>query len=71
MFVVDDPGPLPDGAPVRAEALFTPSFWHSLDEPVAAPATVDDLLGGWPANERDDKFDEAFVRWRAGTGRTT
>lgn len=72
MVVVDEPLPLPDGTPVLVEPIATPGdFWqaYSLDElarrqGVSAPTTVEDLLGGWPAEERDDDFEQAFRSWR-------
>ncbi len=72
MVVVDEPLPLPDGTPVVVEPIATPAdFWRawSLDElagrqGVCAPSRVEDLLGGWPADERDDGFEQAFRSWR-------
>ncbi len=73
MVVLDHPLPLPDGTPVLVEPIATPSgdFWRafSLDElaqqqGVPTPAKVEDLLGGWPADERDDDFEQAFRNWR-------
>jgi hypothetical protein len=73
MVVLDQPLPLPDGTPVRVEAIIPlpADFWQScsLDElarrqGVPTPGAVEDLLGGWPADELNDDFEEAFVRWR-------
>jgi hypothetical protein len=73
MVVFDEPLPLPDGTPVLVEPITTSAgaFWqsYSLDElarqqGVSAPATVEDLLGGWPTDERDDDFEQAFRTWR-------
>lgn len=71
MVVVNGPLPLPDGTPVLVEPVPAPDFWRllSLDElarqqGVTAPATVDDLLGGWPDEDRDDEFEEALFHWR-------
>lgn len=71
MVVVDIPLPLPDGTPVLVEPIPGPDFWRplSLDElarqqGVSAPATVDELLGGWPEEDRDDQFEEAVANWR-------
>lgn len=68
--VLAQPLPLPDGTPVRVEPVAaTPAdFWQScsLDElaerqGVSAPASPDDLLGGWPTDELDDEFEEALL----------
>ena len=46
-------------------------FWEScsLDElahrqGVSAPGLVANLYGGWPIDELNDGFEEAFRRWR-------
>jgi len=75
MVVLDQPLPLPDGTPVRVEPI-TPTagdFWESrsLDElalrqGISAPGSPDDLRGGWPADELNDDFEQAFLRWREG-----
>ena len=73
MVVLDQPLPLPDGTPVRVESIAPPAadFWRSssLDElateqGVSAPASVEELVGGWPADELNDDFEETFTRWR-------
>lgn len=71
MVVLGAPLPLPDGTPVRVEPIAAVGFWQSLSlrelarqQCVPAPKTVDELLGGWPAEDRDDDFEEAFLRWR-------
>jgi hypothetical protein len=72
MVVVDEPLPLPDGTPVLVEPIARPGdFWRScsLDElarrqGACPPSTVEDLFGGWPAEERDDDFEQAFRSWR-------
>ncbi|HJT36049.1 MAG TPA: hypothetical protein VJ783_28760 [Pirellulales bacterium] len=71
MVVVDIPLPLPDGTPVLVEPIPGADFWRplSLDEltrqqGVSAPAAVDELLGGWPEEDRDDQFEEALANWR-------
>jgi hypothetical protein len=73
MVVLDQPLPLPDGTPVRVEAIAFPpaDFWRSttLDElaagqGVTAPASVEELVGGWPVEELNDKFEQEFTRWR-------
>ena len=73
MVVLDQPLPLPDGTLVRVEAI-TPvptDFWQpsSLDElarrqGVSAPASFEDLLGGWPKDELHDDFEATFLGWR-------
>ena len=72
MVILDQPLPLPDGTPVLVEPIAAAGdFWqsHSLDElakrqGVSAPKAVEDLLGGWPTDERNDDFEEAFRSWR-------
>lgn len=71
MVVLDAPVPLPDGTPVRVEPVALSGFWQPLSleelakqQQVLVPANFDDLLGGWPAEERDDGFEEAVARWR-------
>jgi hypothetical protein len=75
MVVLDRPLPLPDGTAVLVEPIppVSAGFWQScsLDElarrqGATAPATVDDLLGGWPVDERNDDFEEALLSWRKG-----
>jgi hypothetical protein len=73
MVVLDRPLPLPDGTPVRVEPIAPADFWRSvsLDElanrqGVSEPGLVEDLLGGWPADELNDEFEGAFRRWREG-----
>lgn len=65
------PVPLPDGTLVRVEPIAGSGFWAScsLDDlakqqGVVMPATVDELVGGWPVDDRDDGFEEALLRWR-------
>lgn len=73
MVVLDQPVPLPDGTPVIVEpvARSAGTFWHSCSleqlarqQGVSAPAAVEELLGGWPSEEREDEFDQAFRAWR-------
>ena len=73
MVVLDQPLPLPDGTAVVVEPIPSASggFWqsYSLDDlaqqqGVAAPSSLNELLGGWPADELNDDFEEAFLRWR-------
>jgi hypothetical protein len=66
MVVVNEPLPLPDGTPVLVEAVATSTdFWkaRSLDElaelqGVAALQSPDAMVGGWPADELNDNFEE-------------
>jgi hypothetical protein len=73
LVVLDQPLPLPDGTPVVVEPMATVSgdFWrsYSLDElaqqqGVSTPRSLNELLGGWPADELNDDFEEAFQHWR-------
>ena len=72
MVVFDQPPPLPDGTPVLVEAMApVPEFWRpaSLDElarrqGVSAAGSLEDLLGGWPADELNDEFEEEYLGWR-------
>ena len=73
MVVVDQPLPLPDGTPVVVEPIPTASvdFWqsYSLDDlaqrqGISAPRSLNELVGGWPTDELNDDFEEAFLRWR-------
>jgi hypothetical protein len=72
MVILDQPLPLPDGTPVLVEPMTKPAdFWQpdSLDElaerqGVSALRSPDDLLGGWPADEINDSFEEALNAWR-------
>jgi hypothetical protein len=77
MVVLEQPVPLPDGTPVVVEPLgaLPADFWEScsLDElakrqGVSPPRRIEDLLGGWPADERDDDFEQVFRSWREGEG---
>lgn len=71
--VFDQPVPLPDGTPVQVEALAAPpaGFWQApslvelaAHQGVATPTAFDDLLGGWPADELDDAFEQDFRQTR-------
>jgi hypothetical protein len=73
MVVLDHPLPLPDGTPVRVDAVAPEpmDFWQSLSldelakrQGVPAPASVEDLLGGWPVDELHDDFEKTFLGWR-------
>jgi len=77
--VTNSPLPLPDGTAVVVEPISSSSpsdFWQSasLDElarlqGVPAIRSVDELLGGWPADELDDGFESALADWRSnGSG---
>lgn len=35
------------------------------EQGVRPVARLEDLLGGWPAEERDDGFEEALMQWRS------
>jgi hypothetical protein len=73
IVVTNQPLPLPNGTPVRVEPIPPPAdFWRpiSLDElarlqGVSPPASVDELFGGWPADELNDDFEDALASWRA------
>ena len=72
MVILDRPLPLPDGTPVLVEPVgLLSDFWqsYSLDDlakrqGVPAPGRLEDLYGGWPVEERDDDFEQAFRTWR-------
>lgn len=71
MVVLETPLPLPDGTPVRVEPVARGEFWRSpslaelaQQQHVRSPASVDDLLGGWPIEDLDDDFENVFVVWR-------
>jgi hypothetical protein len=56
--------------------LLDGSFWESVSlddlakqQGVAIPRCIDDLLGGWPADELDDEFGETLRRWRESESR--
>jgi hypothetical protein len=53
-------------------------FWQgwTFDQQAAAqgatrPCSLDDLLGGWPEEEKDDQFEEAVAHWRKEDARAT
>jgi len=73
--VVVPEAPLPEGAEVeiRLRETLAPDegFWQGLtfDQQAVAhgitqPCSFDDLLGGWPEDEKDDHFEEAVAQWR-------
>ena len=72
MVVLDHPLPLPDGTPVLVEPMIQATdFWQSFSleelakrQSVPAPPSPDDLVGGWPADEINDSFEEALHVWR-------
>jgi hypothetical protein len=73
MVVLDQPMPFPDGTPVLVEpiSIAPGNFWQSfsLDElahqqGVSMRRSLDDLVGGWPADELNDEFEETLRQWR-------
>jgi hypothetical protein len=80
MIVLKNGVRLPEGTPVKVSIEPTAanagiaangSFFRSatIDELAAAqgitsPCSFDALLGGWPADEREAKFEEAVAAWR-------
>jgi hypothetical protein len=73
MVVLDQPLPLPDGTPVRVEVIAPApaDFWQTCSlhemaqrQGVSVPASLEDLFGGWPADELNDDFEAAFRVWR-------
>ena len=70
-MILDRPLPSPDGTSVHVEpiAVALDDFWRSCSleelarlQGVTTPGRVEALLGGWPADERDDHFEEAFLQ---------
>jgi hypothetical protein len=44
----------------------SPDFLRLAREQGVQPvARLEDLMGGWPAEERDDGFEEALMEWRS------
>jgi len=73
VVVFSEPVSLPNGTPVRVEAIASApiDFWKgatleelALQQGVAAPNVDDDVGGGWPEDELDDGFEDEVVRWR-------
>jgi hypothetical protein len=80
MIVLKNGANLPDGTQVKVSVEQMPtkasleaegSFFRSptMDELAAAqsvtsPCFFDELLGGWPEEEKEDKFEEAVAAWR-------
>ncbi len=73
VVVFDVPVALPDGTAVRVEPITSApiEFWAgaSLDQlaerqGVAVAIADEDMVGGWPADELQDGFEDAVVRWR-------
>jgi hypothetical protein len=72
VVIFNQPVPLPNGTAVRVEPVLTePGFWESpsLDElarrqGVAAPKSIEEMIGGWPDDEIDDGFEKAVAFWR-------
>lgn len=71
MVVLGSPLPLPDGTPVRVEPIAEAEFWQSLSldelaqqQGISAAGSFEELVGGWPAEDRDDDFETSVLRWR-------
>jgi hypothetical protein len=73
LVVVDQPLPFPNGTPVRVELVpgAVAGFWQSLGldelaarQGVAAIKSTSQLLGGWPADDLDDGFEDSVRQWR-------
>jgi hypothetical protein len=78
MIVLKNGASLPDGTRVKVSIAPTKKnigdvgkFFHSatIDElaaaqGVSAPCSFDDLLGGWPDSEKDDRFEDTVADWR-------
>jgi hypothetical protein len=73
VVVFNDPVSLPNGTPVRVEAITCAvvDFWNgatleelAAQQGVAAPKGNEDVGGGWPEDELDDRFEDEVVRWR-------
>jgi hypothetical protein len=70
--IFDEPVSLPEGTPVRVETVcLTTDFWQSVSlgelarrQGVAAPRADEEVLGGWPADELNDGFEDAVRSWR-------
>jgi hypothetical protein len=71
--VLDRPLPLADGTLVRVEPISgaPADFWQSFSlnelaarQGVSVPGGIDDIVGGWPADEVDDDFAAVSTRWR-------
>jgi len=52
--------------PVTYADFWRPSTLGELaaGQGVSAPASVEELVGGWPADELKDHFEDAFTAWR-------
>jgi hypothetical protein len=73
VVVFNEPVSLPNGTPVRVEAITSAvvDFWNgatleelAVQQGVAAPKADEDMGGGWPEDELDDGFEDEVVRWR-------
>jgi hypothetical protein len=73
VVVFTEPVPLPNGTPVRVEAIVAApvDFWKgatleelAAQQGVAAPKGDDVISGGWPEDELDDGFEDVLARWR-------
>lgn len=59
--------PRPASSPASL-AISAPSpdvFQLAREQGVVPVERLEDLLGGWPSEERGDGFEEALVRWRS------
>jgi hypothetical protein len=76
VVVFPQPVSLPNGTPVRVEAVLPlprTDFWEScsLDElarrqGVSVPRSMEEMQGGWPDDELADGFENAVRTWREG-----
>ena len=73
VVVFGEPVPLPNGTPVRVEAVpgATAGFWECLSleelarrQRVRQAESAEEVLGGWPADELEDGFEAAVRSWR-------
>jgi hypothetical protein len=73
MVVLNQPLPFPDGTPVRVEPVVLTSVANgeslslvdlAKQQRIAIPRSVDELMGGWPADEVNDGFQQALEQWR-------
>jgi hypothetical protein len=74
VVVFAEPVPLAPGTEVRVEVVAPPGtdFWESCSleelarrQGVSMPESPEDMLGGWPADELDDGFEDVVPSWRA------
>lgn len=73
VVVFNEPVSLPNGTPVRVEAIGSApvDFWKgatleelATQQGVVAPNADEDAGGGWPEDELADGFENEVVRWR-------